>query len=197
MIAGKKEKTSAAVTSALGQIVQGGYGTLLAFNEPNKSDQANLTVAEVLDLWPYVTANPAVRVGSPVTSADAQAWFTDFMSGVTDRGLRVDFIALHWYGWNAGSCDPKAGELDTYLQWAEGLPGGRPLWLTEWGCDHESNPDRATVLAFYKGALSMFARHPRLERYAWYPWNTNNELVETTGALTPLGEAFAAASSTQ
>jgi hypothetical protein len=37
----------------------------------------------------------------------------------------------------------------------------------------------------------MFARHPRLERYAWYPWTTNNELVKM-GALTPLGNAFAA-----
>jgi hypothetical protein len=31
-----------------------------------------------------------------------------------------------------------------------------------------------------------------VERYAWYPWTTNDELVKN-GALTSLGSAFAAA----
>jgi hypothetical protein len=39
----------------------------------------------------------------------------------------------------------------------------------------------------------MFAKHPRLVRYAWYPWTTNNELVTSADALTSLGTAFAAA----
>jgi len=50
-----------------------------------------------------------------------------------------------------------------------------------------------TVVAFYEGALAVFARHPRVERYAWYPWATNCGLVDSAGALTPLGEAYAAA----
>lgn len=191
MIAGKNEKTAAAVTTALTQIANAGYKVVLGFNEPNKADQANLTVAQVLAMWPAVTANSAIRVGSPVTSADGQGWFTDFLTQAAAANLRVDFLALHWYGWDAGSCDAKAVLLENYLKWAEGLPGNRPLWLTEWGCINLSNPDAATVQAFYQGAIAMFARHPRLERYAWYPWNTNNELVTSAGALTPLGTALA------
>jgi len=38
----------------------------------------------------------------------------------------------------------------------------------------------------------MFAKHPRIERYAWYPWTTNNELV-AMDALTKLGTVFSAA----
>jgi len=50
------------------------------------------------------------------------------------------------------------------------------------------------VKAFYSGALAMFAKHPRLERYAWYPWTKNNELVDPdAGTLTALGTVFAAA----
>jgi hypothetical protein len=192
MISGKSEKTGAAVTTALNGIASAGYKTVLAINEPNKTDQANLTVAQVLALWPQMTANPAIRVSSPATSADTagQAWFTDFLTQATAQSLRVDFIALHWYGWNAGSCDAKAAGLESYIKWAEGLPGNRPIWITEFGCLNLSNPDAATVQAFYSGAVAMFQRHPRIERYAWYPFTTNNELV-TSAALTTLGTTFA------
>jgi hypothetical protein len=57
---------------------------------------------------------------------------------------------------------------------------------------NQSNPDDATVALFFKGAIAMFAKHPRIERYAWYPWNPHNELVLDAG-LTPVGTAFAAA----
>ena len=198
MISGKNEKTGAAVTTALTGIASAGYKTVLAINEPNKTDQANLTVAQVLALWPQMTANAAIRVSSPATSADSagQSWFTDFLTQATAQNLRIDFIALHWYGWNAGSCDAKAAGLESYIKWAEGLPGNRPIWITEFGCLNQSNPDAATVQAFYSGAVAMFQRHPRIERYAWYPFTTNNELV-TSGALTSLGTAFAGAAATK
>ena len=198
MIAGKSEKTADAVTSALNKIAAAGYKTVLGFNEPNKTDQANLTVDQVIGMWPALTANPGIRVGSPATSADAagQTWFTSFMSTATTMNFRVDFIALHWYGWNAGSCDNKASQLESYIKWAEAIPGNRPIWITEWGCLNLSNPDMATVQAFYTAAIAMFAKHPRIERYAWYPWTTNNNLVDPSDALTSLGTAFAAAPST-
>jgi hypothetical protein len=199
MIAGKSEKTADAVTSALNKIAAAGYKTVLGFNEPNKTDQANLTVDQVVGMWPALTANAGIRVGSPATSADAagQTWFTSFMSTATTMSFRVDFIALHWYGWNAGSCDNKASQLESYIKWAEAIPGNRPIWITEWGCLNLSNPDMATVQAFYTAAIAMFAKHPRIERYAWYPWTTNNNLVDTSDALTSLGTAFAAEPSTK
>ena len=81
------------------------------------------------------------------------------------------------------------------IKWAEAIPGNRPIRITEWGCLNLSNPDMPTVQAFYTAALAMFAKHPRIERYAWYPWTTNNNLVDTTDALTSLGPGtvFAAA----
>ena len=52
-----------------------------------------------------------------------------------------------------------------------------------------SNPSAEVVQKFYAAVLDMLARHSSVERYAWYPWNTNNELV-LTGNLTALGTAF-------
>lgn len=195
MISGKNEKTEMAVQNALGLVANAGYDKVLGFNEPNKTDQANMSVEQVLSLWPAITESPAIAVSSVSTSGDAQAYFESFMQGVEDQGLRTDFIALHWYGWNAGSCDENASELEHYIEWAENIPGDRPLWITEWGCLNQSNPDPETVEAFFVGAIAMFERHARLMRYAWYPWTENNELVASDGSLTSLGARFAEAPS--
>jgi hypothetical protein len=186
MISGKNEKSAQAVSAALNGLKAAGYRTVLAFNEPNKSDQANLSVADVVALWPSLTADAGMRVSSPATSADAKAWFEDFMAQVDAQSLRVDFVAVHWYGWNAGSCN-DAKELESYLTWAEKFK--RPIWITEFGCMNASNPSVEVVQKFYAAAIEMLARHASVERYAWYPWNTNNELV-MSGNLTALGSAF-------
>jgi hypothetical protein len=190
------EQTPAGITNAISSLVSQGYTTVLGFNEPDTTTQSNMSVAKAISLWPSFN-NPAIRIGSPATSANAagQAWFADFMSQVnadTTGTLRVDFIAAHWYGWNAGSCDPNASSLESYIRSIEMIPGNRPIWLTEWGCMHMSNPDSPTVVAFFQGAVAMFARHPRIERYAWYPWNPYNELF-IDGGISPMGTAFGAA----
>ncbi|HLL69706.1 MAG TPA: glycosyl hydrolase [Micromonosporaceae bacterium] len=190
-ISGKAERNPTQVANAIGQIGRAGYTTVLGFNEPNKSEQSNLTVAQAVALWPTLTANPDIRVGSPATSSDGQKWFNDFMAQANSRNLRVDFIALHWYGWNPRSCD-DTDTLESYIDWAESIPGDRPIWITEFGCMHLSNSDPATVQRFYTAALAMFAKHPRIERHAWYPWMPNHHLV-LNGALTPMGTTLASA----
>jgi hypothetical protein len=172
---------------AIKAIGNAGYTTVLGFNEPNKSDQSNMTVADAIALWPTVTSNPSIRVGSPAVSDNGRSWLEDFMAQVKVKGLRVDFIAMHWYGWNSGSC--VVGQLEGALNWAS--QWGLPIWITEFGCMGSSNPDQETVLKFFNDAIKMLDNHPLVERYAWYPWNTYNELY-TSGTMTELGKAFAA-----
>jgi hypothetical protein len=180
---------SSGVASAIQAIGNAGYDTVLGFNEPNKSDQSNLSVADAIALWPTVTSDASIRVGSPAVSDDGRAWLEDFMDQVQQKGLRVDFIAMHWYGWNAGSCTASA--LEGAVNWAS--QWGKPVWITEFGCMGSSNPDEKTVLDFFKAAVPMLAKHPLVERYAWYPWNTYNDLYSSSGTITALGTAFAAA----
>ena len=177
------------VASAIQQIGAKGYKTVLGFNEPNKSDQANMTVDQAIALWPDLTSDPNIRVGSPAVSDDGRAWLEQFMTQVKAKGLRVDFIAMHWYGWNAGSC--KASQLEGAVTWAS--QWGLPVWITEFGCMGSSNPDEQTVLSFFKDAVPMLQGHPLVERYAWYPWNTYNDLYDDQGAQTALGAALQAA----
>jgi Glycosyl hydrolase catalytic core len=194
------EQTASGVAKEIGGIVSAGYATVLGFNEPDNTGQSNLSVATAISLWPSFN-NPSLRIGSPATQGNATGvtWITSFMNQVnadTTGQLRVDFIATHWYGWNAGSCDANGASLEAYIRQIEAIPGNRPIWLTEWGCLNQSNPTAAVVQAFFSGAITMLAKHPRVERYAWYPWTTNNELV-ANGGLTALGTAFAGAPATR
>ena len=196
MIWGHSNEVSAsAISSAVSSFVSKGYGYVLGFNEPDNSTQSNITVATAVSLWPSFN-NSAIQLGTPGTQANStgQTWFTSFMGSVNgSTTLHADFIAIHWYGWNAGSCDAAASQFESYIKYAEGFSGNRPIWITEWGCLNNSAPDAQTVLNFYKGALAVFAKHPRVARYSWYPWSTNNELVNSDGTLTALGTAYAAA----
>ena len=190
------EQSATGISNSITSFVNKGWGFVLGFNEPDNPSQSNIPVATAIALWPSFD-NPAIKIGTPGTAANASpgmAWFTNYMNMLNaNTALRADFLAIHWYGWNAGSCNATASELESYIRWAENFAGNRPIWITEWGCLNQSAPDVQTVVTFFNGAVAMFARHPRVVRYAWYPWATNHALVDSSGALTPLGTAFAAA----
>ena len=193
------EQNGPAIANSVTSFVSGGRDYVLGFNEPDNGTQSNISVSTALSLWPSFD-NTAIKIGTPATQANTsgQAWFRDFMTQLdANSSLRADFMAVHWYGWNAGSCDANASQLEGYIRFVEGLPGSRPIWLTEWGCLNESAPDVDTVVRFFQGALAVLDRHPRVARYAWYPWAANNDLNNRDGSLTALGVVYAAAPATR
>jgi Glycosyl hydrolase catalytic core len=187
-----------AIATEIATIVGAGQTTVLGFNEPDNTGQSNMPVATAISRWPQLQ-QPGLRLGSPATSANAagQTWFQQFMTQVAQNNLRVDFIAIHWYGWNAGSCD-NANALEAYIKWAEQWK--LPIWITEWGCLNVSAPTEQTVKGFYDAAVVMFQKHPLIERYGWFLSRAtdNNALVNSsTVSLTPLGMDYAAAAATR
>ena len=181
------------VAGAIKAIGDAGYKTVLGFNEPNKIDQSNMTVDAAIALWPTLTSNPNILVSSTAVSDDGRDWLESFMTQVKAKGLRVDFIAMHWYGWNAGSC--TSGQLEGAINWAS--KWGLPVWITEFGCMGSSNPNEQTLITFFNNSIAMLKNHPLVERYAWYPWNTYNDLYRANASgvsvITSLGTAFVAA----
>jgi hypothetical protein len=100
------EQTQAGISTEVASAVSRGFKFVLGFNEPDNATQSNISVTTAVALWPAFN-NPSVQVGSPATQANTagQAWFSSFMKDVnadSTEKLRVDFIAAHWYGWNAG-----------------------------------------------------------------------------------------------
>ena len=60
-----------------------------------------------------------------------------------------------------------------------------------------SNPDEQTLITFFNNSIAMLKNHPLVERYAWYPWNTYNDLYRANASgvsvITSLGTSFVAA----
>jgi RNA polymerase sigma factor (sigma-70 family) len=145
---------------------------LLGFNEPDFPDQANMTPERALELWPKLQAT-GLRLGAPGVghSGDqAGGWLDRFMTGAAQRGLRVDFIPIHWYGSDFSAA--AVGHLKNYVE-AVHARYGKPVWLTEYSLiDFSSGtpryPSQQELAAFARGSSAMLEGLPYVERYAWF-----------------------------
>lgn len=143
---------------------------LLAFNEPDARNQANMTVEEALELWPKLEAT-GMRLGSPApTQGEALAggWLDQFMQGIKTHRFRVNFICVHHY--SAIYSDPHAAatELADYLRRVHVLYG-KPIWLTEFALANWKAPaTSAQQQAFIKVAVPKLEQLAFVERYAWF-----------------------------
>ncbi len=184
---------------ALAEAGRSGSGVLLGFNEPDGRAQANLGVRRALDLWPRLEAT-GLRLGSP--AAARAGWLEQFMAGVDERGLRVDFVCLHWYG--DVTRVRAVGELRAFLvgAWER---FGLPIWLTEFSGStgrwlEIANPpvDAAANAAFVREAVPMLRELPFVERFAWFelawrrsPWKAVALVDPGSGEWTEVGAAWA------
>jgi hypothetical protein len=203
MIWGASSVTEAELTQAAGA-----GDTLLGFNEPDHADQANMTVAQALALWPQLMAT-GMRLGSPAPASDAAtkgSWLDWFMSETRALGYRVDFIALHWYGSDFN--DAAVEQLRKYLD-AVHKRYGLPIWLTEYALarydEQRLTPQTAEYptmhrqVAFVDASTRMLESLPYVERYAWFALPTlglgigpgsGSGLCRPDATLTPVGEAY-------
>jgi RNA polymerase sigma factor (sigma-70 family) len=193
---------SASVTaSALSQARSAGH-YLLGFNEPDRGDQANLSVAQALDLWPQLMAT-GLTLGSPAVATGGDTpggWLDQFMSGAASRGYRVDFITLHWYGSDFTTAS-AVSELKSYLT-AVYNRYHKPIWLTEYALIKFSNPtsypSQAEQAAFVTASARMLGGLSYVQRYAWFGLPASDSgpstgLFHSGPNVTDVGRAFEAA----
>ncbi|WP_082801202.1 glycosyl hydrolase [Herbidospora cretacea] len=174
---------------------------LLGFNEPDFADQSNITVERALELWPRlqdagkILGAPAVAWGGD----RAGGWLDRFMTGVKQKGYRVDFIPLHWYGGDFVT-ERAVSQLKGYLQ-AVYDRYKKPIWLTEFALIDFSNgtrfPTEAQQAAFVTESAKMLQSLPFVERYAWFgigagASGVNSGLFRDNGTPTQAGRAFQA-----
>jgi Glycosyl hydrolase catalytic core len=160
---------------------------LLGYNEPERADQGNLSVADALKHWPKLQAIAEAKnipLGSPCTSSDGKglAWFAEFMKEAKRLKLRIDFIAMHWYR------SRDAGDFEIFLK---GLAREHrlPIWLTEfngWSGTEKEN------YGFLKSALKFLEKEKTIERYAYFEPGKGKEhsLLAADGSLTRMGELY-------
>ena len=165
---------------------------VLGFNEPNQKDQANMTVEQAIAQWPKLQAS-GLRLGSPAPN-DAERglkWLYEFMDEADKRGLRVDFVNVHYY-----KADWPAKKLIAWLQKIHKRTGNRPIWLTEfnngapWTKGHDPTyAENTKRLNEYCKAMDSV---DFVERYAIFnsgPSTKQRQLI-TKGELTPTGEWY-------
>jgi hypothetical protein len=145
--------------------------TLLGFNEPDLPGQAEMTVEQSLDLWPQLQAT-GMRLGSPAVAYGGDTpggWLDRFLAGARQRGLRVDFITLHWYGSDFSSA--AAGQFMGYVK-AVHDRYQLPIWVTEYGLMNFTGtpkfPNSAQITAFIRESTRQLEAAPYVERYAWF-----------------------------
>lgn len=171
---------------------------LLGYNEPDHKDQSNLTVDQAIAGWPDLLAT-GLRLGSPAVSDGGLGWLYAFMEKADAAGLRVDFVAVHYYRSYSHPGDPKgaAAQFYNYLKQIHDRTK-RPIWITEFnnGANWTKDPkptaeqEKATIAAF----VEMLDRTPFVERYAIYNWVEDVRRMQNDekndGPLTPAGEVY-------
>lgn len=168
---------------------------LLGFNEPDHKDQSNMTVEQALDLWPKLM-ELGLRLGSPGCAQPDREWMKNFMKGIDERKLRVDFVTVHSYG--GLDVDALIKRLEAVHQMYQ-----RPIWITEFGVGDWEAKTRAEnrykpeqIVTFMEKLLPQLDVLDMVERYAWFPAKPDSSslgpcaLFAEDGSLTRVGETY-------
>lgn len=142
---------------------------LLAFNEPNLTDQANMVPSKAAELWAPVVAlakelnlklvSPAMNYGTLAGYSDPIKWLDEFFAQPGVSLDDIDAISLHCY---MGSSSALASFVDRFDKY------GKPIWMTEF-CAWEKNIGSAKDQMLYMSeVLNYFEQTDKVERYAWF-----------------------------
>ncbi len=172
----------------------------LGFNEPDHTDQSNMSVDTVLNRWPRLEMANVPQV-SPAPANPLGTWMTDYMTRSDALGNRNDYVATHQY------VSPSADGLITTLTNIHNAYG-RPVLITEFAVKDWSGTATWTeeqVYTFFAEALWRLEGLTWLKRYAYYPYgNGARPATPQTpsgptsyaflpdGSLSPIGELYAA-----
>ena len=169
---------------------------LLGFNEPDKKDQANLSVEKALKYWKSLEAQ-GVPLCSPSTVHPDNEWMRAFMSGAKKKGLRVDYVGVHDYG------NGNAEVFKQKLRKIHKMYGGKPIIITEFAVADWNAKTKAAnrhskqkVMKYMKEILPWLDKQDWIVGYAWFPFGvdsnvgTSSALFNAKGELTDLGKFY-------
>lgn len=140
---------------------------ILAYNEPNLTDQANMTPQQAAAIWPALKAlatelnmkiiSPAMNYGTLSGYGDPIVWLDEFFSLIPISD--IDGIAVHCYMGNASS---MAWFLNRFKKY------DKPIWLTEF-CAWESNIKSVSdQMRYMSDAVNYLEANSDVVRYAWF-----------------------------
>ncbi len=166
---------------------------LLGYNEPDHSEQSNVSVEKAIEEWPLMMQT-GMRLGSPATTNFT--WLYNFMDKCKKLNYRVDYVVVHAY-WGGMSASEWYNDLKAVHDRT-----GRPIWIKEWNnganWTNESWPSSQTEqyakqLRDLTAIVGMLDTCSFIERYSIYNWVEDKRMIiDKNGKLTPAGEMYAA-----
>lgn len=160
---------------------------VLGYNEPERPDQANLSVNTAIARWPELMAS-GLRLGAPAPSDGGLNWLYEFIDRCDALGYRVDFVPVHYYlgGQTAQQFYDRLLAIYQRVR--------RPLWVTEfnnganWTCCEPTPEAQKVIIGQF---IEMLDNAPFVERYSIYNWvGDNRRMVWDGGWPTAAGEAY-------
>ncbi|MGC4014045.1 MAG: glycosyl hydrolase [Luteolibacter sp.] len=172
-----------------------GANSLLGYNEPDSTSQANIAVGDAIWSWPDLL-NTGLRVGSPAPTDGGVAWLESFVNQADAADLRVDYVAVHYYRSYSSASNPDGATTQLYNFLKDVYTRTkRPIWLTEFnnGANWTTGPDptAAQQAATVAKMMDMLESTPFVERYALYNWVEDVRRVKwDDGSLTDAGVVY-------
>ncbi len=171
---------------------------VMGFNEPDHTDQADMTTDRAIALWPRLEALEAPLVG-PCPASPLSTWATDWEAKADAQGFRRDYTPVHWYD------SPNVDQIITALSNVY-TAFGRPVWLTEFstvswsGTGSWSDADNYNFLAEFMWRAQSLTW---LKRYSLFQFTEGtspatdpttaprSNALKSDGTLTAFGELYA------
>jgi hypothetical protein len=181
---------------------------ILGFNEPERPDQANMSVAAAISAWTNISNttnaynaanNTSIKLVSPAVAdtggaGGGQQWLASFMSQAAANNLKVDAVAFHWYGVSnpnnpSGAASSFLGRVDSYYNSYQ-----KPVFITEfaihdWGGAYTDEEIAEANRQFLSIVIPGLESRSHVAGYAWYHWFSDAHLYEGN-PMTPTDVGF-------
>jgi autotransporter-associated beta strand protein len=162
---------------------------VLGFNEPERPDQANMSVAQAISSWTGISnsfTGTSTKLVSPAVADTGgtdggQAWLREFMRQATASNLKVDAVAFHWYGVSnpnnpSGAASSFLSRVDSY--WNEYR---KPVFITEfaihdWGGAYSDEAITEANRQFLNIVIPALESRSHVAGYSWYHWFSDARL---------------------
>lgn len=177
---------------------------LLVMNEPNLTDQVNMTPYQAAVEWvkyekvvsdlaaenrTIYLVGPAMTWGTMTDYSDPVDWLDDFYTAYKNandgRDPKIDYLAFHWYDYGL------AAQLDRLQKY------GKKIWITEmanWNANINSYGKQAEQM---RQMVSICESRDDVFRYAWFIGRGNSFddkftylFNPTPGELNALGKLY-------
>lgn len=190
---------------------------ILGFNEPDDCEgqsgqHGDLCKQKVAVEKTKPLARLGLRMGGPgLRESGPFTWLPEYMKHAEKQGVRIDFVAVHWYDWEGVWQENQARKAGDEARIAEirsvenifarfkryihtvHEKYGLPIWITEFNC----NPGREESLQieFMKRAMPWLDEQDFVERYAYFqPFGGSGDFHEVRNdpdsPLTAMGRLY-------